>query len=119
MLLITKLKIILQSNSFYLLLFLLLVIVITFNESFSNQRSIYDINDNEFELLIKDFNFDNNKLSFEFSGKEDLIGNYYFDNIEEVSKYVGVTRERVRQMEARAFRKIRYHFHRNKITPTF
>ena len=87
MLLITKLKIILQSNSFYLLLFLLLVIVITFNESFSNQRSIYDINDNEFELLIENFDFDNNKLFLEFSGKEDLIGNYYFDNIEEVSEY--------------------------------
>ena len=87
MLLITKLKIILQSNRFYLLLFLLLASVIILNELFSNQRSIYDINDNEFELLIKDFNFDNNKLSFEFSGKEDLIGNYYFDNIEEVSEY--------------------------------
>lgn len=61
------------------------------------------VSERDFYILVLRYGLDGNKER----------------TLEEVSKYVGVTRERVRQMEARAFRKIRYHFQRNKITPTF
>ncbi len=68
-------KVILQSNYFYLCLFIILCFSFFLKK---DQVSIYDIKDSEFYLTIDDFNYDDNKISFTFNGKEDLIGSYYY-----------------------------------------
>lgn len=47
---------------------------------------IYSLNDTEFELTIKEYKIDGNKLSIEFN--EYLVGNYYFKTKEEKEKFI-------------------------------
>ena len=76
-----KLKILLQSNKFYYLLLLItfiysLIYIINFKP-----KEIYNINQSEFTLTIKEYKIDGDKLSIEFN--EYLIGTYYFKTQEE------------------------------------
>lgn len=46
-------------------------------------KSKYNIEENSFELKIMSYKIDGNKLSVNLSGKENLVGTYYFKTIEE------------------------------------
>ena len=76
-----KLKILLASNKFYYFLLLItfiysLIYIINFKP-----KEIYNINQSEFTLTIKEYKIDGEKLSIEFN--EYLVGTYYFKTQEE------------------------------------
>ena len=50
---------------------------------FRIDESIYSIDDTVFELIVKEYEFDGNKLSLTLSGQEDLIGTYYISTYDE------------------------------------
>ena len=74
-----KLKILLQSN---LLCFILLIFLLCFIFYNSHINEKYDVlNGNEFTVV--DFNFGNGKLFLKLNGDQKVIGNYYYDSVEE------------------------------------
>ena len=85
-LLIIKLKTLLHCNLLYICLFILLAIYVLFRISYEDNSSIYDINDNDFNMIVNNYKFDNDKLSLTLDGDEDLIGTYYIKSEEESNK---------------------------------
>ena len=79
-----KLKIVLQSNIFYIIFLIIIVLYILGNILLKENKSIFNINDSYFEGIINDYEFDGNKLSLELKGKETLISNYYTNTYEEL-----------------------------------
>ena len=80
-----RLKIILQSKIFYIIIFLLALIWILNNTK--EKESIYNINDNEFIGIIKNYKIEEKKLVIDLDSKEDLVIRYYFKNKDEFLKY--------------------------------
>ena len=76
-----KLKILLRSNKFYYLLLLITVIYTLIYRINFKPKEIYNINQSEFTLTIKEYKIDGDKLSIEFN--EYLVGTYYFKTQEE------------------------------------
>ena len=70
-----KLRIILQSNYFYLFLMLFVAILLYFNAC---DKSKYDINDDVIIGTITSYYIDNDKLVITIFGKEKVLCNYYF-----------------------------------------
>lgn len=56
-------------------------------ELFIKDKSIYDINDSEFLLTIKDFKLEEEKITLTLKGKESLIATKYLKNEEEYNYY--------------------------------
>ena len=81
---ITKLKIVLQSNYFYILLFVIGICHVIFNINFIDRNSIYDIDQNEFLLEVYDYEIKEDYISLTLCDKECLVGNYYFKNVNEI-----------------------------------
>ena len=69
---------------FYFCLLLLLTIYVLLRISFEDNSSIYDINDTDFNMIVNNYKFDNDKLSLTLDGDEDLIGIYYVKSEEEL-----------------------------------
>ena len=90
---ITKLKIILHSKIFYLVLLILAIIAVTFNY-FKKDISIYDEDQYQFELMVKNYKIKEDKIVISLVGKEELVGTYYFQDKEEIEdiKYGSVLR---------------------------
>ena len=80
-----KLKIVLQSNLLYIILFIFLGIWVGINYLLEAKESIYNENDNKFIMTITDYKFDGNKLSLDLNGREDLVASYYISNEEELN----------------------------------
>ena len=70
-----KLRIILQSNYFYLFLMLFVAILLYFNAC---DKSKYDINDDVIIGTITSYYIDTDKLVITIFGKEKVLCNYYF-----------------------------------------
>lgn len=80
-----KLKILLQYKyAYYILLFVALLYMVIYLVNYV-PLNIYDMNDEEFELTIKEYKVDGDKLSIEFN--EYLVGNYYFKSEEEKENF--------------------------------
>ncbi len=72
-----KLKTLLRSKYLYLVLFLFtLIITIIFNTK--SNESIYNLNDKVFYMKVSDYKIKDNKITLNMSGREDLIGNFYY-----------------------------------------
>ena len=69
---------------FYFCLLLLLTIYVLLRISYEDNSSIYDINDTDFNMIVNNYKFDNDKLSLTLDGDEDLIGIYYVKSEEEL-----------------------------------
>ena len=69
---------------FYFCLLLLLTIYVLLRISYEDNSSIYDINDTDFNMMVNNYKFDNEKLSLTLDGDEDLIGTYYIKSDEEL-----------------------------------
>ena len=82
---INKLKTILQSNKFYYFLFIFFCLFFILNKLIPHQ-SLYSSQDNTFDLVITDYNFDGNKLSLDLKGIENLKGTYYIKNKQELTQ---------------------------------
>ena len=80
-----KLKIVLQSNLLYVILFIFLGIWVGINYLLEDKESIYNENDNKFIMMITDYKFDGNKLSLDLKGREDLVASYYISSEEELN----------------------------------
>ena len=74
-----KLKILLQSNLFCFILLILLLCFIFYNCHINEKYDV--LNGNKFTVV--DFNFGNGKLFLELNGDQKVIGNYYYDSVEE------------------------------------
>ena len=71
----TKLKNILQSNkTYYIFILITLIYAVIYVKNYQPD-DIYNINQKELFLTIKEYKIDGDKLSIEFN--ENLIGNYY------------------------------------------
>ena len=81
---ITKLKIILQSKYFYIVILLLTILFVFLNVNFSNNKSVYDKKDNEFILYIDDYKLNDDYIKLTLCDGECLIGNYYFKSLDEI-----------------------------------
>ncbi len=79
----TKLKNLSQSNNFYRVIALLILMFSLAVTLLPNYESTYDIEDNSFLLFIEDFSIDGNKLSMTLDDNEKLIGTYYIKSEEE------------------------------------
>lgn len=82
-----KLKTISQSN---LLLFLLIFITLIYSIYFINikkHQSIFDKSQTNFNLTIKDYKYNNNKITIYLDGKEKLISNINTNTEEELNYY--------------------------------
>jgi len=84
--LIRRLKIILHCK-YGFIVFIGLIAIYLFTYFKINNNSIYDINDNSWEMIIKEFSYEGNLLSLELSGEEDLVG-YYNIKTEEELEYL-------------------------------
>ena len=78
MLLLRRLKIILQSNSFYVFLVVFVLIITFVRIKYDDNRSIYSLDDKEFSGIVKEYNIKEDKITIEISGKENLIVAYKF-----------------------------------------
>ena len=76
-----KLKTILQSNYLYIFIIVITILYSVYYIKIIDHKSIYKINDNNFNLTIKDIKYNGNKITLKLSGKEPLIGTFYVDNI--------------------------------------
>ena len=63
---------------------LLLTIYVLLRICYEDNNSIYDINDTDFNMIVNNYKFDNDKLSLTLDGDEDLIGTYYIKSDEEL-----------------------------------
>ena len=63
---------------------MLLTIYVLLRISYEDNSSIYDINDTDFNMMVNNYKFDNEKLSLTLDGDEDLIGTYYIKSDEEL-----------------------------------
>ena len=89
-----KLRILLQFKyAYYILLFITLLFMIIYLVNYI-PPNIYDINDKEFELTIKEYKIDGDKLSIEFN--EFLLGNYYFKTLKEKEEFYLELNDKVR-----------------------
>ncbi len=80
-----KLKILLQYKIiYYVLLVITLLYMFIYLVNYIPLNN-YDIDENQFELTIKEYKIDGDKLSVEF--KENLVGSYYFKSKEEKDKF--------------------------------
>lgn len=79
-----KLKIILQSNYFYMLLVLLSIVVVIVSTRIIKYKSVYDITQKEFYGVVKSINVKENYIVFVISGKEKLMCNYYFKDKKQI-----------------------------------
>jgi len=75
-----RLKIILQSNIFIFLLIVITIFISFIKYKINYNNSIYNVEDNYFEGIIKEYNLEEDKLSLEIKSKENLIANYYLNN---------------------------------------
>ena len=66
-----------------MVLILLITLYVFLLNYFNKSNSLYNLQDNEFIMTVKDFSFAGNKLRLELQGKEDLIADYYIDNYDE------------------------------------
>lgn len=82
-----KLKIILNSNVTYILLFILLIIDILYLLNNTDNKSVYDINTSEFIMTITDYQVKEDKVKLELKDKEILNGTLYLKNTEEYEYY--------------------------------
>ena len=80
-----KLKILLQCNWFYLLIVLIILVYTFIYIKNYVPLEIYDKNKSEFELTIKEFKIDGDKLSISFN--EYLVGTYYFKTVNEKESF--------------------------------
>ena len=55
-----------------------------FRIAFANNKSIYNIDDTNFTMIVETFKIEGNKLSLTLKGKENLVGNYYIDTYDEL-----------------------------------
>ena len=78
-------KILLCDIFFYSLLFLTIIYLLFFIK-FNELDHLYNIENTNFKLTIKDIKTDGDKLSLEF--KENLIGTYYFNTLEEKNYFL-------------------------------
>lgn len=87
---ILKLRILLLQNKLYYLLFIIgTIISFVFTNNY-NYKSIYHLEDAIFKLKIISYKIDGNKLSMELDGKENLIGNYYFETEKEKNTFANI-----------------------------
>ena len=80
-----RLKIVLQSNIFYILCFIIIAIWCLTNYTVLQKDSIYNQDNTQFTMTITDYNFDGNKLSLDLKGQENLVGTYYISTKEELN----------------------------------
>ena len=80
----TKLKTLLQSNTIYYILLLITSIYTFIYIKNYEPDKIYNQNQTNFTLTIKEYKIDGDKLSIEFN--EYLVGTYYFKNKDEKEK---------------------------------
>ena len=83
---ILKLRKILLSNRFYYFLLFISLIYVIFYSFFYKCSSKYSINTSEFNLIIKNYKIDGNKLSIKFNNN--IIGNYYFESLKEKKDFI-------------------------------
>ena len=80
-----RLKIVLQSNIFYILCFIIIAIWCLTNYTVLQKDSIYNQDNTQFTMTITDYNLDGNKLSLDLKGQENLVGTYYISTKEELN----------------------------------
>ena len=83
---ILKLRKILLSNKLYYFLLLISLIYVILYSFFYKCTSKYSINTTEFNLIIKNYKIDGNKLSIKFNNN--IIGSYYFESIKEKNDFI-------------------------------
>ena len=81
---ITKLKIILQSRFFYICFLLFVILYLLLCIKLDSNISVYNVNENNFVLNVYDYKINEDYIKLTLCNKECLIGNYYFENINEV-----------------------------------
>ncbi len=75
-----KLKSILKNNNIYYCLIVLSLILVIIFTKLIHYESKYNYNQNKFILKVINYTVDDNKIDFEFVGKEKIIGTYYFND---------------------------------------
>ena len=78
-------KILLFDPLYYLLLFLSLIYLVIYI-NFYKLETLYNLNDNIFELKIKNYKINDDKVNITFNNN--LIGSYYFKNQSDKDKYI-------------------------------
>lgn len=81
-----KLKIILNSKTFYLILIIIGLIYVGYRENFNKYESIYKEDTTIFELYVHNKKISGNKVTLELNGVENLVGSFYIDSSEELNK---------------------------------
>ena len=77
-------KILLCDKTYYILLFISIIYLVIYSICYK-VKSIYNINDSEFDLVIKKYKIDGDKLNIEFNNY--IIGNYYFSSYSEKEEF--------------------------------
>ena len=80
-----KLRKILLCDYLYYVLLLIVIIYLLFHFYNYKTNSIFNENDNYFELRIKKYKIDGDKLNIEF---DNLISNYYFNSLKEKNSFI-------------------------------
>ena len=83
-----KLRKILLYDFLYIVILILSTIFSFLYIKIYNYKSIYNINDSNFNLKIYSYKIDGDKLSLELYGKENLIGTYYFKTLKEKEYFI-------------------------------
>lgn len=83
-----KLKTILQCNLIYYILIVLTLLLVWFSTCFIKYSSKYNMSDNKFECIIKDYYVDGDYLNIELEGLENISGSYYFKTLNEKNAFL-------------------------------
>ena len=66
-------------------MFIILGIWCLLGNILDSKESIYQIDTNNFEMIVTNYEFDGNKLSLDLKGKENLVGTYYIESLDELN----------------------------------
>ena len=83
-----KLRKILLCDSLYYIVLILSTIFSFLYIKYYDYKIVYDENQNIFNLKINSDKIDGDKLSLELSGKENLVGTFYFKKEEEINSFI-------------------------------
>ena len=82
-----RLKVILQHKYLFKVLALLVLVVSLYRINFIKRESILDSDLTSFEGIVEKISIKDNRVEIYVNNKETIIGNYYYEDVEEISYF--------------------------------
>ena len=82
-----RLKVILQHKYLFIVLALLVLMISLYRINFIKRESILNGDLTSFEGIVEKISIKDNRVEIYVNNKETIIGNYYYEDVEEISYF--------------------------------